>query len=279
MFKNFKNTLSFHKVGFKALKLIQKADSSAIPVFILNSLLKSLYPYINIFLSAYIIDSIITKNFNLTITYAIALIAGNFVIGIIVDALKQSCESKSTKVQQYVQLLISKQALELDYETLEIPETLESIHTANFSMQHQGGFGYLLINYGNMLESVISMLTGLIMVFSLCLSIPNSENGFLNIISSIPVSFIILLTFLLINSNTNISLAKYLNGKQLELFERQMKIEKRFSYFYNQIILNFSRGTFIRIFNMAPMIEKEEYDRTSYSTNTIFPEIFALLKK
>lgn len=279
MFKNLLNSLSFHKVGLKTLKLLHRADSSAIPLFILNSILKSLYPYINIFLSAYIIDSIIDKNFNLTIILTITLIAGNFVFGIISDALKQICSNKSTKVHQYVQLLICKHSLELDYETLEIPKTLESIHSANFSMQHQGGFGNLISNYGLLLESIISILTGIIMVFSLCLSIPNSESAFLNIAGSIPVSFIILLAFFLINANTNISLAKHLNEKQLVIFEKQMKTEKRFSYFFNQIILNFSMGTFIRIFDMSALIEKEEKDRFSFSSETIWPEMFSLFKK
>jgi len=279
MFKNLLNSLSFHKVGLKTLKLLHRADSSAIPLFILNSISKSLYPYINIFLSAYIIDSIIDKSFNMTIILTIALIAGNFVFGIISDALKQICSSKSVKVHQYVQLLICEHSLELDYETLEIPKTLESIHSANFSMQHQGGFGNLITNYGLLLESIISILTGIIMVFSLCLSIPTSESAFLNIASSIPVSFIILLAFFLINANTNISLAKHLNEKQLVIFEKQMKTEKRFSYFFNQIILNFSMGTFIRIFDMSALIEKEEEDRFSFSSETIWPEMFSLFKK
>jgi ABC-type multidrug transport system fused ATPase/permease subunit len=279
MFRNILNSFSFHKVGLKALKLVHKADSSTIPLFMLNSLIKSLYPYINIFLSAAIIDTIITKDFDLTITFIIALIAGNFIVGVISDALKQSCEGKSIKVHQHVQLLISKQALELDYETLEVPKTLESIHTAGFSMQHGGGFGMFITNYGLLLESLISIFTGIIMVFSLCLSVPNSESAFLNIASSIPVSFIILFAFFLIISYTNISLAKHLNERQLVLFERQMKTEKRFSYFFNQIILNFARGTFIRIFNMTPMIEKEEYARTTFSSNTLWPEMFSLLRK
>ncbi len=279
MFKNLLNSLSFHKIGLKTLKLLHRADSSAIPLFILNSILKSLYPYINIFLSAYIIDSIIGKDFNLTIILTITLIAGNFVFGIISDALKQICSSKSVKVHQYVQLLICKHSLELDYETLEIPKTLESIHSANFSMQHQGGFGNLITNYGLLLESVISIITGIIMVFSLCLSIPSGESAFLNIAGSIPVSFIILLAFFLINANTNVSLAKHLNEKQLVIFEKQMKTEKRFSYFFNQIILNFSMGTFIRIFDMSALIEKEEKDRLSFSSKTIWPEMFSLFKK
>lgn len=279
MLKKLSSSLSFHKDGFKTLKLIHKVDSSALPLFILNSIVKSLYPFISIFISAYIIDSIIVKNFNSTIIFIAALVSGNLIFGILSDALKQACEVKAIKVNQYVQIFIRKHALEMDYETLEIPRTLEIINSADFSMQHRGGFGYLITNYGLLLESIISIFTSIIIVIDLCLKLPVSEHVYLNIASSIPVSFFIMFVFMFINAYTNLSLAKYFNDKSLVLFDKQMKTERRFSYFLNQIIMDFSKGKVIRIFNMADMIEKEEKDHNSFMAKTIFSELYSLLKK
>lgn len=278
MFKNLLNTLSFHKVGFKTLKLVHKADASTIPLFILNSLMKSLYPYISIFLSASIIDSIIDGNFNLTVSLITALISLNLLFGIILDVLKQSCQAKSLRVNQYVQLLISKHALELDYETLEMPKTLEMIHSANFSMSHFGGFGLLIRNYSSLLESIISIFTTIIIIISLCFKLPNSDNAYLNIFSSVPISFIIIFVFFFVNIYTNISLAKYLNEKEVYLFNKNMKRERRFSYFLNQIITDFSKGKIIRIFNMHDMIMKEEKDTIS-STKSAMSDLYSLFKR
>lgn len=279
MLKKLSNSLSFHKDGFKTLKLIHNADSSAVPLFILNSIVKSLYPFINIFLSAYIIDSIITKDFNSTVIFIAALISGNLIFGILSDKLKQVCEVKAIKVNQYVQISIRKHALEMDYETLEIPKTLEIVNSADFSMQHRGGFGYLISNYGLLLESIISIFTSIIIVIDLCLKLPVSEHLYLNMISSVPVSFVIMLVFMFINAYTNLSLAKYFNDKSLVLFEKQMKSERRFSYFLNQIIMDFSKGKVIRLFNMVDMIENEEKDYNLFISNTILSELYSLLKK
>ncbi len=279
MLKKLSGSLFFHKEGFKTLKLIHNADSSAIPLFILHSTVKSLFPFINIFLSAYIIDSIIEKDYNLTIMFIIGIIAGNLIIGILLDILKRLCDIKSIKVNQYVLIAIRTHALVLDYETLEIPKTLEILNSADFSMQHRGGFGYLLTNYGLLLESVVSILTSIIIVIGLCLKLPVSEHSFLKIITSVPISFITMFIFLFINAYTNLSLAKYFNDKSIAVFEIQMKAERRFSYFLNQIIMDFSKGKVIRLFNMANMIEKEEREHNIFLSKTIYTEFFALLKK
>ncbi len=279
MFKQLSDSMSFHKNGYKTLKLINKADSSAIPLFILYSTIKSLYPFLNIFLSAFIIDSIIQQNFKLTIMYIVALILGNLIFGIILDTLKQACEVKSIKVNQYVLIAIRKHVLELDYESLESPETLETIHSADFSMQHRGGFGYLLTNYGLVLESLVSIVASIIIVFDLCLRLPKSSHSSLNIIASVPLSFIVMLIFLSINVFTNLSLAKYFNDKSIKVFEKQMVAERRFSYFLNQIIMDFAKGKSIRLFNMSPLIEKEEQDHNDIMGKTIYVDLYKLLKK
>jgi len=214
------NSLAFHKSGLQTLKLIHKVDSSAIPIFILHSLVKSLYPFINIFLSAYIIDSIIQNDFTLCIYYIIGLIAGNLIFGILLDLLNKNCEVKSIKVNQYVQIAIRKHALELDYETLENTKKLELINTADFAMAHRGGFGYLLINYGLILESLISIITSIALVIDLCLRIPFTASTFLHVITSIPVSLIVIALFLFINAYVNLSLAKYYNDKSIEIFQK-----------------------------------------------------------
>lgn len=273
------NSLAFHKSGLQTLKLIHKVESSAIPIFILKSLTNSLYPFINIILSAYIIDSIIQKNITLCIYYIVGLITGNLIFGILLDLLNKNCEVKSIKVNQYVQIAIRKHALELDYETLENPKTLELINTADFAMAHRGGFGYLLINYGLILESLISIITSIALVIDLCIRIPTTTSTFLHVITSIPVSLTIIVVFLFINAYVNLSLAKYYNNKSIEIFQKQMKTERKFSYFLNQITLDFSKGKVIRLFNMAKMITNEERKHFDFVLEYNFKAMLKLMKR
>ncbi len=255
LFKSKINT-SFHKDGFQALKLIHKVDCSAIPLSMLNSTLKSLYPYINLFLSAYIIDSLIAKNFQYTMFYAIALIIENFIFGITLDALEQSTKLKSDKIGMTVQVEIRKKALSLDYETLENPSTLELINTADYSAMHRGGFGYLLDNYSLILESLISIVTAIFLVSYMCFQF-SQASGVLGVITSIPVSCLILITFLTITIYINGTLAKFFNNKNLEMFNSHMTLERHYAYLLDQIITTYSKGKIIRIFGMKNMIMDE----------------------
>lgn len=263
LFKN--ENISIHKDGLKILKMIHKVDASAIPVFILHSLIKSLYPFINLFLSAYIIDSIVQGNFRNSIYFVSALVGLNFIFGIILDTLYRTIEYKSFDVNRKVQISIRKKALELDYDALENPGNLELITNAEFSMNYRGGFGSFLINYGYMLEAIISMITSITLVIELCLRKPIDTSITLSFITSIPISFIVTFIFIILSGSINLYLAKYFNNKSMKLFDGQLKIERKFIYIAKQVIMNMPFGKDIRIFNMNDMLTNMAKENRSTS--------------
>lgn len=257
MLSKIRTSLSFHKSGFNTLKLIHKADSSAIPLSMINSLIQSLYPYITIFLSANLIDALITKKYSLGFILIIILLSSNFIIGILLDGLKESCVVKQFKVNQLVQLQIRKKALELDYETFENPKTLELLNSADFSMQHRGGFGYLLENYTKILEAIISIVIALTLVLYLCFKVNTNATGFLLILTSTPISLLIMIIFIISLVIININLSKYFNDKSLKFFQSNLKVERGASYFFNEVMSDYSKGKVIRVFNLKNMILEE----------------------
>lgn len=256
MLSKLKASKSFHKDGFDSLKLIHRVDRSAIPLFMVFSALKSLYPYITLFLSAYIIDALLIKDFKSTIFFAISLIGGNFVFGIILDGLDQSCSTKSIKVNKSVLIEIRKKALTLDYETLENPDTLELINTADYSMMHYGGFGLFLSNYSKIFESIVSIVTAVSIVTYMCFQ-SGSASGILGTLTSIPVSLISLTIFLMVTVISTGFFTKYFNDKNLKIFYGMMNLEQKYSYFFMQIILDYPKGKVIRLFEMKDMIITE----------------------
>lgn len=253
---NEKKGSTFHKDGLNALKLVHKVDRSAIPISMLKSTLKSLYPYINLFLSSYIIDSLLNKNYESSIFYVIALIIGNFIFGIVLDILDQSTKLKSNEIEMTVQVNIRQKALSLDYESLENPATLELINTADYSSKHCGGFGYLLSNYSLILESLISIVTSVFLVIYMCFQV-SQGSGIIEIVTSTPVSLTILTVFFTITVLINSKLAKYFNNKSLEMFDTHMKLEHQVAYLLDKIITTYSTGKVIRIFGMKDMIMDE----------------------
>lgn len=254
MLSKIRASFSFHKKGYEALKLIHASNSSVIPLYLLFSLVEALYPYLNIFIFAYLIDALLLKNFTQCSFYAIVLIFSNFIFGIILDALKESTEVKGIKVTQLVSIEIRKKALELDYETLENPKVLEMINTAEYSMSHSGGFKHLLTNYGKVVQSILSIIISSILVVQLCFKVSLGDNVLLNIITSAPISLLILLSFFLLVILINTKMAKYINDKSIELFDKSIQAERIAGYFFNEIILDYSKGKDIRLYNMKSLI-------------------------
>lgn len=254
MLSKIRASFSFHKKGYEALKLIHGSNSSVIPLYLLFSLVEALYPYLNIFIFAYLIDALLLKNFTQCSFYAIILIFSNFIFGIILDALKESTEVKGIKVTQLVSIEIRKKALELDYETLENPKVLEMINTAEYSMSHSGGFKHLLTNYGKVVQSILSIIISSILVVQLCFKVSLGDNVLINIITSAPISLLILLSFFLLVILINTKMAKYINDKSIELFDKSIQAERIAGYFFNEIILDYSKGKDIRLYNMKSLI-------------------------
>ena len=48
-YSKVKNSMSYHKTGFKLLKYLHYIDSSAIPLSIINAVFKAAFPFIGMF--------------------------------------------------------------------------------------------------------------------------------------------------------------------------------------------------------------------------------------
>lgn len=257
MVNKIKKSFSYHRDGFKILKVIHSIDSSAMPISMLYALLNAIYPYINLFFSAYIIDFLIEKSWATAINYIIALIITDFIIGFCKDGLQQTEEIKTINLTQYCFVKIREKALTLDYETLENSKTLEMINTAENAMNYRGGIGYLLTNYRFMLESLFSIITSVTLVIYLCLKVGSSSSGILGFITAKYASLIIIFILLLFIFYFNYKTAKYFNNKSLSIFDRQQKAERILQYNCFQVLQDYTKAKDIRIYNMQDMLLEE----------------------
>lgn len=256
--QQFKNFFLFHKEGFKCLKLIHKADSSAIPLSLLSALINTCFPYIELFLSARIIDTLITKDYTQCITVAVIMILLNYVFGVISDGLSAGCKTKQEKIDYLVQAEIRRKALSLDYETLESPSTLELLNTADFSIKHNGGYNVILQCYTELITAIISIIASLTLVFSLCFTSGGlSSGGIIGFIAYTPVSLFLISTIIILIALLNIKVSKFYNDKSLKLFDMNIQIEHEAAYFFNEVIGDYSKGKVMRIYHMEEMILSE----------------------
>ena len=273
MFAKFKDYLSFHKEGFEGLKFIYKVDSSAIPVTLLYALVNALYPYISLFLGAFIIDSLISKDYKNAVYFSIALVLGNFIVGIIQDVLERLREYKGERVSHLTKLEIRKKALEIDYETLEDAKTLEKINSAVYTMQFKGGFASLLDHYCSIFQGVFSIVTSVALVMYLCFQVGNYGNNLLAFITSTPASLIIMCIFFGITIISHFFLTKYNNNKSLEMFNRHIKAERTLTYYAEHVYSDYEKGKVIRLYNMKDML-MERYGESNNFIMSVFKDFF-----
>lgn len=273
MSANKKDYLSFHRKGIEGLKMVHRVDSSAIPAALLYALVKSVYPYINIFLGAYIIDALIAQEFRNAVLLAVSLIAGDFLLGIIQDVLETINKYKVIKVGTLTKLEVWKKALDIDFETLEDAKTLEKVNSAVFALMYNGGFGALLQNYCSIFQGIFSVVASIGIVIYLCIQKGTVVTGAIGVITSIPVSIILVLTVLTIILVGNMKLIKYNNKKSLDLYKDHIKVERILQYYLFQVYGDYEKGKAIRLYDMKKIIG-ERFNKSNNFTIEVFNRFF-----
>ena len=78
IFKKPGKSLGFHKTGLELLKIVHKVDSSAIPLRIIGSVLEVAGAYLNLYLTARLIDTLLAGRFQEGFYYACSVWSGDW---------------------------------------------------------------------------------------------------------------------------------------------------------------------------------------------------------
>lgn len=244
----------YHKSGFESLKIINKIDRGILPLCMFQSALSALFPYIELYISAYMIDVIISKEYQEIPMLIIILIISNLAMGLLIDLLDNMNKYKASYVQRKMIMLINKKSLEIDYDIMENANILKRISDAEYTMEHTGGYYSFIMYYRQLFEAVFKVITSISLVVTLCFKVPSENKGILNVFASMPFSFCTLLIVTILNMKFTEYIAIKSNRHSADLFNKKMIVERKFNYYTNQIFLNYPMGKDIRIFNMFEMI-------------------------
>ncbi len=244
----------YHKNALDSFKIINKIDRNIIPLCLIQSLISALLPYIELFMTAYIIDAVIFKNFEKVPFLIVILICLNLAAGIIIDFLDSKNKYKSNYVQRKMLMLIKKKALEIDYELMEDAEVLQKLSNAEYTMEHTMGYYAFIMYYRQLLEAIFKVIASISLIVMLCFLSPLEGNNIIKILASAPVSLTVIISITLLNMKFNKITAKKFNSVNVELHKKKMLVERRFNYYTDEIFLDYSMGKDIRIFDMFRLI-------------------------
>ena len=125
--KFFQGKWEHHNRGLAGLGKIQKVDSVLIPCSVLHSILAALFPYMELFFTAQIVDFLLEKQLNKIPLTILLMVFVNLFLGVLIDILASLVHYKGIRVHRLILEQITQKSMEMDYEKMEDAEFLKKI--------------------------------------------------------------------------------------------------------------------------------------------------------
>ena len=120
----FSHFIKIHQNGFRLLKVTRRLDRNLIPLSLLQAILSAVLPYISILLSARVIDLLLAGSYRQAASYALIMVGASFLTAVTLSILRYYTNVGRRMCQEHLAVLLREKAMELDYTTMEDPETI-----------------------------------------------------------------------------------------------------------------------------------------------------------
>ena len=259
---------STHRVGFRLLKMVHETDSTILPLNLLMICVNLAEIYAGLFLTSALIDSLLAAHFRQAARYALLLAASALALGSIGEVLLKKVRTVQNRLWQIVYLWIAKKAISLDYETMEDPEAVKKLLTAERTCDMYGSVGIVVLNYGELLKALLNIVISMGLSWQLVLKHPAAggitplsgrEDGIGQAAALLSVPGLSLLLF-----GAALAGMAFLSGRTAhkyaergkKIFQNHAGVEEKLTYLNNNIFFNYRAGKVIRIFKMQEMLLK-----------------------
>lgn len=250
---NIKRELKTLMIG---LKEIQKLQPFVLPVTVLDAFFKSIAPFINIFMSARIIDELLrTKSIERLIFLVGVTIILNLIIHLISTGLEHAKLHLRNIMIQNQDMVLNEKIISMDYENIENPEVHSMRTKITEANTMKGGGVYALIDHINdFIKGIVTVIISIVLVGEL-FKLTTTESGTLSFINSrlFSYGFLILIligTLLILNLRT-ISEKKY-----FLLLNKFLGLNRIFGFYMGQA-MDYNVGKGIRLYNQKELFNKE----------------------
>lgn len=234
------------KVAIHFLKLSHIISKSYIPLMVISAVFQAASPFPGIILPKYIIEELMGKQrFWLLVLYVSVLILGNGVLNFINRFLTTQVQLANIRLVNGFELHMGKHIMNMDFENLEDPEVLDMKERAIFPINNMGALWQMVNNLISIIRIGITLagLTAIIAVLN-------------------PFIIILILGIVFLNG----LVSKKAQKIDYNLYKMLIPLNRKFGYYYS-LMTDFSMAKDIRIYNMAPYIDKklEDYCKDSYA--------------
>lgn len=243
------------------LKLVYRLCPEYLPVLVIQKLVLTSVPYVNIVFSSMIIDAMLGgQDFDVVFRYVIWMISLNCSLNVIGWGLDKFTNIRKYTMGDKVQKMISEKALTLDYELLEKKETLECINKAREGMYSGGDIGAFCDWITNMLGIIVDIIYTVILFVPLFFPVQGSgQDGMLYRMLNSPWSSIFIAVILVIQFCVSFWSSKSMGRLENERFELNVEGNRRFGY-YLSFMYEYAKGKDIRMYRLGKTITKGFYE-------------------
>lgn len=245
------------------LKEVYKLQPWVLPVTIFHSLFESVSPFINIYMSALIIDELLgNKNIhNLKMLVGVTILL-NLGIHLISTALEHLKGLLIEIVYENQDMKLSEKIANMDYEYVENLE-VHKLSTKIKEAQNMNGAGIPLIiqEMGRFIKGLITVITSTFLVIDLF--IPKITGGGIPFINSIWFSYVFLIV-IFVGTLISLKLTSKAEKGLFKYFNKLMDLNRVWG-FYGDMVSDYNVGKGVRLYNEIPIISDElkKFDKNS----------------
>lgn len=239
------------------LKMVHHLCPEFLPLLVLQKLILTLVPYVNIVFSSVIIDAMLEdQGFDDVFQYVLWMISLNCILNVMGWGIDKLTNIRKYVLSDQVQKMISEKALTLDYELLEKKETLEYISKARLGMQSNGDIGAFCYWISNMIGVIGDLIYAVILFVPVFFPVKDTgQGGVLYRVLNSPWSSIFLIIVLTAQLGIWFWCSKNKARLEKESFELNVEGNRRFGY-YLSFMYEYAKGKDIRMYRLGKAIMK-----------------------
>lgn len=236
------------------VKMVHRLSPSFLPLLVIQKLIQTSVPYIDIFFGSRIIDLMLQRqSFEKIFENVLWMISLNCILNVAGWGLDKLVNIRRYVMSDEVQKMISEKALTLDYELLEKKETLEYIEKAQEGMNSNGDIGQFCMNLANVIGIIADIIYSAVLFFPVFVPGKAAGDSFLYRFYSSPWSGSVINLLLIGQLFIWVWSSRKLAQLQKEAFDINVDGNRRFSYFCS--FLNaYDKGKDLRMYRLGKTI-------------------------
>ena len=234
--------------------MVKVLDRNLIPLVILQSVIGVVIPYVSIILSARVIDLLLKSFFKEATRMAVIMIGILLITELLLAVISYYTDVSGRMLQDRLEILIRKKGMELDYHTMENSEVLKALRNAESAAKYNGGLGYLVRLYGDLLKNLLNSVTAIILTVFLCISLPSSGEATLKLFAHPAITAVCLIIAWYLGILLTKSQTRSIKKMEDEIADKHYVVENQFTYWVFQILHNVESGKTIRVNGMADLL-------------------------